>query len=161
MLDRHRKLGTSLYNSSLIMDVSSWPWLPFLGAIAKSMPVCIVPSNVMWRSYSLLSYPSLIAQWLEHLHGKQKVLVSIPGLGKHFLPEYGCSLHSELPLKSLWMIGKELTYKHACLVRMSWSMHQWLALPWRSPALVGKLLCPKLPTKEALELCTNLNLPPF
>ena len=64
---------------------------------------------------NLLSYPSLVAQWLEHLHGKRKVLGSIPGLGKHFSPEYGCSLHSELPLKSLWMIGEELTTKHGML----------------------------------------------
>ena len=52
---------------------------------------------------------------VEQLHGKQKVLGSISGLGKHFLPEYGCSLHSELPLKSLWMIGEELTTKHGML----------------------------------------------
>ena len=69
----------------------------------------------MFRNCSLLSCPSLVAQWLEHLHGKWKVLGSIPGLGKHFSPEYGCSLHSELPLKSLWMIGEELTTKHGML----------------------------------------------
>ena len=42
------------------------------------------------------------------LHGKQKVLGSIPGMGKHFSPKYHCSLHQEQSLKSSWMIGKEL-----------------------------------------------------
>ena len=38
----------------------------------------------------------------------------------------------------------------ACLVQMSWSMHQWLAPPWRSPASVGKLLSPKLSIRSHL-----------
>ena len=50
----------------------------------------------------------LVAQWLERLHGKRKVLGSIAGLGKHFVPKYDCSLHQEQSLKSLWMIGKDL-----------------------------------------------------
>ena len=33
---------------------------------------------------------------------------SIPGLGKHFSPEYDCSLHQEQSLKSSWMIGEDL-----------------------------------------------------
>ena len=45
----------------------------------------------------------------------QNLKHSTIGLGKHFSPEYGCSLHSELPLKSLWMIGEELTTKHGML----------------------------------------------
>ena len=48
--------------------------------------------------FSLLSYPSLVAQRLEHLHGKWKVLGSIPRLGKHFSPKYDCSLHQEQSL---------------------------------------------------------------
>ena len=55
-----------------------------------------------------MSYPSHVAQWLERLHGKRKVLGLIPGLGKHFSPKYDCSLHQEQSLKSLWMIGKDL-----------------------------------------------------
>ena len=92
-------------------------WLPFQGALAKTMPVRIMPRTkswtmchtlnchlqgpglpplhktlgvktmnvqVVWRSNALLSHPSLVAQWLEHLHGKWKVSGSIPGLGKPF-----------------------------------------------------------------------------
>ena len=109
-------------------------WLPFQGALARAMPVRIMPIQVVWRSNALLSHPSLVAQWLEHLHGKRKVLGSIPGLGKHFSPKYDCSLHQDQSLKSSWMIGEELTTKHTCLVQMSWSMHQCSAPPWRSPA---------------------------
>ena len=58
--------------------------------------------------FSKLSYPTLVAQWLERLHGKRKVLGSIPGLGKHFLPKHDCSLHLEQSLKSSWMIGEDL-----------------------------------------------------
>ena len=53
------------------------------------------------------------------MHGKRKVLGLIPGLGKHFLPKYDCSLHQDQSLKSSWMIGEELTTKHTCLVQMS------------------------------------------
>ena len=58
--------------------------------------------------FSLLSHPALVAQWLERLHGKRKVLGSIPGLGNHFLPKHDCSLHQEQSLKSSLMIGKDL-----------------------------------------------------
>ena len=81
----------------------------------KAEGVKITQGQAMRGSHSMLNCPSLVAQWLEHLHGKRKVLGSIPRLGKHFSPEYGCSLHSELPLKSLWMIGEELTTKHGML----------------------------------------------
>ena len=74
-----------------------------------------MPSGVVW-SNALLSHPSLVAQWLEHLHRKWKVLGSIPRLGKHFLPKYDCSFHQDQSLKSSWMIGEELTTKHTCLV---------------------------------------------
>ena len=40
--------------------------------------------QAVWRSFSLLSHPSLVAQWLEHMHRKREVLGSIPRLGKHF-----------------------------------------------------------------------------
>ena len=73
-----------------------------------AVDVPTAPLQVVWRSFSLLSHPSLVAQWLEHLHGKRKVLGSIPGLGKHFSPEYDCSLHQEQSLKSSWMIGEDL-----------------------------------------------------
>ena len=59
------------------------------------------------RCFSLLSWPSFIAQWLEHLHGKWKILDSIPGLGTPFSPEYDCSLHQEESLIRLWTIGEE------------------------------------------------------
>ena len=65
------------------------------------------PGIVVWISFFLLSHPSLVAQW--HLQAKRKVLGSIPRLGKPFLPKYDCSLHQELSLKRLWMIGKENT----------------------------------------------------
>ena len=73
------------------------------------------PGIVVWQSFTLLSYPSLLAHWLEHLHGKPKVLGSIPGLGKPFSPKYDCSLHKEWSLKRLWMIGEE-TSKHAWIL---------------------------------------------
>ena len=50
-----------------------------------------------------------INEQLKHLHGKRKVLGSIPGLGKPFSPKYDCSLHQEESLKRSWMIGEENT----------------------------------------------------
>ena len=43
---------------------------------------------------------------------------SIPGLDKHFLPKYDCSLHQEQSLNSLWMIARNYD-SYACLVHMS------------------------------------------
>ena len=76
----------------------------------------------MESSNAMLSHPSLVAQWLEYLHGKQKVLGLIPGLGKHFSPKHDCSLHQDQSFKSSWMIGEELTTKHTCLVLIDASM---------------------------------------
>ena len=52
------------------------------------------------------------------MHSKQRDVWLIPGLGVPFLPEYGYSLHQELPLKRLWTISGELMTKHACLARL-------------------------------------------
>ena len=38
----------------------------------------------------------------------QNLKHSTIGLGKHFSPEYECSLHQEQSLKSSWMIGEDL-----------------------------------------------------
>ena len=43
------------------------------------MPVWIMPIQVVLQSNALLSHPSLVAQWLERLHGKQKVLGLLSG----------------------------------------------------------------------------------
>merc|ERR1719237_81263 len=64
--------------------------------------MCVKKTFVETRKFSL------VAQWLEHLHGKRKVLGSIPGLGTPFSPEYDYSLHQEESLKRSWMIGEDL-----------------------------------------------------
>ena len=81
---------------------------PGLSPLHKPVDVPTAQLQVVWQSFSLLSHPSLVAQWLERLPRKWKVLGSIPGLGKHFSPEYDCSLHQEQSLKSSWMIGEDL-----------------------------------------------------
>ena len=81
---------------------------PGLPPLHKTLGVKTMNVQVVWRSNALLSHPSLVAQWLEHLHGKRKVLGSIPGLGTPFSPEYDYSLHQEESLKRSWMIGEDL-----------------------------------------------------
>ena len=77
--------------------------LPIRGVLKQHKRLGIA----IWWSFSLLSCPSFVAQWIEHLHGKRKISGLIPGLGTPFSPEYDCSLHQEESLKRSWTIGEE------------------------------------------------------
>ena len=71
---------------------------------------------------SLLSHPSLVAQWLERLQGKRKVLGSIPGLGKHFSPKHDRSMFiapGAAVIEKFVDDWPGFATKHACLVHMS------------------------------------------
>ena len=111
-------LGIILYTDHCVTVLSSrHDWPGWVVTNKQCMPHCT----------SLLICPSLVAQWLEHLPRLQKVSGSIPGLGKNF-----STFVTSVARKSSGQLARKMIVVRPCI-------NAWQR-PWRSPALVGKLL---------------------